>query len=361
MSTGNPTGAAPEGVRVLVVDDDPVLCRQLAAGLAQSGYQVLTAHDGDSVISQAQDTPPDVAIVDLGMPTGGLAVIRHLKGLHGAAVHVIVMTGDDAGTNDFIVKPTSLAEIRRRLAAAAKAQRAYVDVRIGKEAADRRMTYGVEASALLAHDLNNGLAVALSNVSYLLDTLKLEDPDASAALASTLRSLRRMSGLVANFVDIARFEDAAVKPIVASVRIKELLESVMEVNSVSIQRGVTFAVDCDPALEAMFYVALVERVLHNLVGNASRYCTQGGQIAVLGRPGPFGAEGSCELEVLNSGPPVPEAIRSTLFGKYTRGTGGKRGMGLYFCRLVAEAHGGSIEYETRPQGPAFVIRLPGRA
>jgi signal transduction histidine kinase len=354
----------------LVVDDDPALCRQMAIGLSNSGYQVVTAYDGDGVIEQAEETPPDIAIVDLGIPTGGLTVIRHLKKLHGAAVHVIVMTGDDseraraqafdAGTNDFIVKPTSLVEIRRRLAAAASTQRAYVEIRVAKEAADRRMTYGVEASALLAHDLNNGLAVALSNVSYLLDVLKLSDDD-TAALASTLRSLRRMSGLVANFVDIARFEDAAVKPSVAKVHVCGLLSSVMEVNSVSITRGVTFAVDCSDELHGNFDVALVERVLHNLVGNAARYCTPGGQIQVVGRPGPMGEDGSVELEVVNSGPPVPETIRSTLFGKYVRGGGGKRGMGLYFCRLVAEAHGGSIEYETRPDGPAFVIRLPGRA
>jgi signal transduction histidine kinase len=36
-------------------------------------------------------------------------------------------------------------------------------------------------------------------------------------------------------------------------------------------------------------------------------------------------------------------------------------MGLYFCRLVAEAHGGRIEYEARGEGPCFVLRLPGRA
>jgi signal transduction histidine kinase len=36
-------------------------------------------------------------------------------------------------------------------------------------------------------------------------------------------------------------------------------------------------------------------------------------------------------------------------------------MGLYFCRLVAEAHGGKIEYEATDIGPSFVLRLPGRA
>ena len=169
-----------------------------------------------------------------------------------------------------------------------------------------------------------------------------------------------MSSLVANFVDIARFEDAAVKPMVASTLAYHVLESVLEVNASSLQRGVTITIDCEPSLMARFDAALVERVLHNLVGNASRYCNQGGVISVTARRW-NDDDDSIEISVTNSGPQIPENIRPQLFGKYVRGGGGKRGMGLYFCRLVAEAHGGRIDYEASGIGPRFVIRLPGRA
>src|SRR6185503_4528003 len=282
-------GESDPSVRVLVVDDDELICRQLASGLASAGYQVLTAHDGDDAILQAERTLPDVAIVDLEMPTGGLVVIKRLKELSGPAVHVIVMTGHDdeahrrdafeAGTDDFIVKPTGLAEIKRRLAAATRKQRAFVEVRLAKEAADRRMTYGSEASALLAHDLNNSLAVSLSNLQYLGEELAM-DPEQKEAFRSTLRSLRRMSGLVANFVDVARFEDAAVKPNAAPVRVRKLLESVLEINLAASKQGVTMELVCPDDLESRFDASLVERVLHNLVGNASRYCNQNGKIVL---------------------------------------------------------------------------------
>ncbi len=360
--------SATQGARVLIVDDDATICRQMAAGLAHAGFQVVTAHDGDAALVQAEVTPPDVAVVDLGMPTSGLEVIRKLKEMHGQSVHVIVLTGSDdessrteafdAGTDDFIAKPIPLAELRRRITAATRSRRAYVEARLGKEAADRRLTYGAEASALLAHDLNNGLAVALSNLSYLAETLTV-DSDQRDALAATLRSLRRMSGLVANFVDVARFEDAAVKPLVTRSRVREVLASVMDTNASSI--NVTFVVDCEDTLAGRFDVALVERVLHNLVGNAARYCNPGGQIRVAGRRWHTAEEDSVELEVENTGPTIPEKLRGTLFQKYVRGSGGKRGMGLYFCRLVAEAHGGSIDYEATPTGPRFLLRLPGRA
>jgi K+-sensing histidine kinase KdpD len=185
----------------------------------------------------------------------------------------------DAGTDDFVVKPTGLAELKRRLAAATRKQRAFVEVRVAKEAADRRMTYGAEASALLAHDLNNSLAVSLGNLQYLAEEVKLED-EYNDALASTIRALRRMSGLVANFVDVARFEDAAVKPTMTRQRITTVLASVLEVNASSIKSGVKIRVECAEDLEARFDAALIERVLHNLVGNASRYCNTGGEIVV---------------------------------------------------------------------------------
>ena len=68
-----------------------------------------------------------------------------------------------------------------------------------------------------------------------------------------------------------------------------------------------------------------------------------------------------EIVVHNTGPHVPETLRERLFAKYAKGSNGKRGFGLYFCRLACEAHGGSIEYAARPDGSAFRIRLPNHA
>lgn len=361
----------PSSVRVIVVDDDVAICRHLAAGLATAGFQVVTAHDAAGALAQADQTPPDVAIVDLGMPgVSGFDVIRHLKQLHGQAVHVIVLTGQDdeasrteayeAGTDDYVLKPIGLAEIRRRVTAAVRTQQAFVQVRLEKEAAERRLVYGTEASALLAHDLNNGLSVSLSNLSYLLDVIQ-GDTDTNEALAAALRSVRRMSGLVANFVDIARFEDAAVKPQVTRSRVSGLLYSVIEVNAPTAKKGAKLEVVCEPELEGRFDVGLVERVLHNLAGNAMRYCQANGRVELGAKRWIASEADSVEIWVTNTGPQVPENIRPNLFGKYVQGKGGKRGMGLYFCRLVADAHGGRIEYEARADGPCFVLRLPGRA
>ena len=67
------------------------------------------------------------------------------------------------------------------------------------------------------------------------------------------------------------------------------------------------------------------------------------------------------LEISNTGPPIPLALRDRLFEKYRKGDDRKSqsGMGLYFCRLACEAHAGSIALVDNPDfATSFEIRLP---
>jgi DNA-binding response OmpR family regulator len=208
------TAPAPSAVRLLVVDDDERIRKAIATSMTRAAFSVFTADDGSPAMAFAEQTPPDLVIVDFNMPTPGLEVVRRLKERHGAAVWITVLTGlddeytrslcFDAGADDVLAKPVHIGELKKRMLAAARTQQAYVETRLEVEKADRLLTYGSEASAMLAHDLNNGLAVALGNMTYLQGTLTV-DPDEADALAATVRALRKMSGLVANFVDISMF------------------------------------------------------------------------------------------------------------------------------------------------------------
>lgn len=360
---------APSGVRMLVVDDDPRVRRAIANAMMRSGFHVFSAEDGGPALTIAEQTPPDLVIIDYNMPTPGLEVVRKLKALHGTAIWIAVLSGQDdeetraqcfdAGADDVMAKPAQIGELKRRMLAAARTQQAFVETRLNAERADRLLAYGAEASAMLAHDLNNGLAVALGNVMYLQDVVALGDEE-SKAMAASVRALRKMSGLVANFVDIARFEDAAVKPKVEATNLRAMMHEVIDVHAVT-ATSAKFVIDCDPALVGNFDAALIERVMHNLVGNALRYCNKGGSIRLVGRISDLLDGPGVELSVFNSGPAIPESLRDKLFAKYAKGQNGKRGFGLYFCRLACEAHGGSIAYEACPDGSAFHIRLPRRA
>jgi len=356
------------GVRVLVVGDDPRVCASIAAVLSRANFHVMTSDDGEPAIALAQTARPDIAIVDFNMPTPGLEVVRRLKALYGAAIWVFVLTGEDdenvrtacfhAGADDVLGKPIQVVELRRRLLAASRAQQAYVESRLATERLDRRLAYGAEASAMLAHDLNNGLAVALSSLSFVHEGDQVTGDEADA-LETTLRTLRRMSGLVSNFVDIARFEDAAVKPACVSTNVCELLQIVGDVHKPNPGSTVTLEIDCALDRTAFFDPALIERVLHNLVGNASRYCKTG-TIRLSATSWDPLSSSAVEISVFNTGMSISGEARSRLFLKYGKGSGGLRGFGLYFSRLACEAHGGSIECRDVSDGVCFAFRLPGR-
>ena len=162
MDGHNVVDTSVRGTRVMVVDDNSLLCRSTASGLARAGYHVVTAFDGDQAIEQAIATPPDVAVIDLFMPVSGFTVIRALKKAHGEAIHVIAMTANDtedtrqasfeAGSDGFVVKPTSVEDLSRHVAVAARHQRAFVEARLVGESAERQRAYYTEATALVAHD-----------------------------------------------------------------------------------------------------------------------------------------------------------------------------------------------------------------
>lgn len=360
---------APSGVRILIVDDDPRIRRAIGTALGRSGFHVITAEDGGPALTLSQTTPPDLAIVDYDMPTPGLGVVRELKARHGQTIWIAVLSGHDdpttraacfdAGADDVMVKPAAIGELRRRMIAAARTQQAYVETRLARERADRLLAYGAEASAMLAHDLNNGLAVALGNMTYLRDVLEI-DEDAMQALVATTNALRRMSSLVANFVDIARFEDAAVKPQCVATNVFALMQSVIDVHGAVPARGIRYELACAPDMIGTFDPALIERVLHNLVGNATRYCNVNGTIRLTATTADSLEGSAVDIVVYNSGPQISPALRDRLFGKYEKGSTGKRGFGLYFCRLACEAHAGTIEHVEVPDGTAFRIRIPNR-
>jgi two-component system, OmpR family, KDP operon response regulator KdpE len=118
--------AGPGRARVLIVEDEPALLRALRIDLRARGYEVQTATTGRDALAQASQHPPDVVLLDLGLPDGdGTAVITKLRGWSQAPV--IVLSGRtsaqdkigalDAGADDYVTKPFAMDELLARLRA----------------------------------------------------------------------------------------------------------------------------------------------------------------------------------------------------------------------------------------------------
>jgi two-component system, OmpR family, KDP operon response regulator KdpE len=113
--------------RVLVVEDEPGLRQALAINLRARGYDVPVAATGAAALSSAATSPPDVVVLDLGLPDmDGTDVIRGLRGWTQAPIIVLsarTSQGDkvdalDAGADDYVTKPFGMDELLARLRAA---------------------------------------------------------------------------------------------------------------------------------------------------------------------------------------------------------------------------------------------------
>jgi two-component system KDP operon response regulator KdpE len=113
--------------RVLVVEDEPGLRRALAINLRARQYEVAVAADGASALAAASRQPPDVVVLDLGLPDmDGTEVIAGLRGWSRAPIIVLsARAGEpdkvvslDAGADDYVTKPFGMDELLARLRAA---------------------------------------------------------------------------------------------------------------------------------------------------------------------------------------------------------------------------------------------------
>ncbi|HSS67223.1 MAG TPA: response regulator [Nocardioidaceae bacterium] len=116
-------------MRVLVVDDEPQILRALSINLRARSYEVHTAASGSDALATAASHPPDLVILDLGLPDlDGVEVIRGLRGW--TTVPIIVLSGRsdssdkvdalDAGADDYITKPFGVDELLARVRAVSR-------------------------------------------------------------------------------------------------------------------------------------------------------------------------------------------------------------------------------------------------
>lgn len=379
-STGEFAADLMQGVStsILLLDGNERARRTMADELGRRGFAVYEARSAAAAAPMLA-LGMDMLVCDADVADArGVELVRRWKREAPARpVLVLCAAGDedarmsalDAGADDVMDRSVSLREVIARVEAHDRAVRAIAALQQALRQADHLRLYAAEAAALLAHDLNNGLCVAMANADFVASVPEVNvDPEVEDAAATVARTLRRMSILVRNFVDIARSEDGALRAGSVATDVSQLLATAAAIHHPR-GRGKIELV-CAPGLEATLDPTLVERVVHNLLINAVRYVDEDGRIRLAARRDPSRFIGSgwttgdLVITVANTGPSIPEHLRHTLFDKYVKGSDGKAqtGMGLYFCRLACEAHGGSVGLVTQDgYSTCFEIRIPGAA
>ncbi len=134
-ATGPDQQHAPEGARVLVVDDERPLAEVVATYLEHDGFEVTLAHHGREAVLVARDVDPDVVVLDLALPgMDGLQVCRELRRFSDCYVVMLTarveeedkLAGLAAGADDYVTKPFSPRELVARIEAMLRRPRRFV-------------------------------------------------------------------------------------------------------------------------------------------------------------------------------------------------------------------------------------------
>lgn len=175
---------------------------------------------------------------------------------------------------------------------------------------------------------------------------------------------RALLRLVVNLLDISRSEEGRLVPHRAAIDLEALLTEVRDEHEINARSaGAVLGLE-NGARTAFGDADLIRRVIENLLDNAIRHSPEASAVMLRSQKVP----GAVEVRVSDRGPGVPPAARDKLFDRYfqleqresTTDRFG-RGLGLTFCKLAVEAHGGAIWIEDANPGAVFCVRLPDEA
>lgn len=219
-----------------------------------------------------------------------------------------------------------------------------------------------DLTAMIYHDLRSPLANMVSSLEMLSAMLSShEDEAARSVLNIALHSTARLQRLISSLLDINRLESG--QPIVnqkAIAPLELIREAIKDVEPLSSGRRQTVEAHLPQELPLIWVDAdMIRRVLINLLENSIKFTPAGGQVEI----GAQNRDGWLQVWVRDNGPGIAEADQERIFDKFTRlrssQVSGGLGVGLAFCRLAVQGHGGRIWVESRPgKGATFSFTLP---
>lgn len=226
-----------------------------------------------------------------------------------------------------------------------------------------------EIMNMAVHDLRGPLAAIISGLSFVMDELQsMENTELmTTTLNWSLESANSLMRLVESLLDINKLENRQMPLERVAIQAPDLVESAYRALANTIKTAeIQLTIDVDPALTIYADEELMRRVLVNLLDNAVRYTPSGERVQLTARISPT-ETGKALFRLADSGPGIPEEERERVFERFRQikanapVRGGKgSGLGLTFCKLAVEAHGGSIWTETDSNlpGACFALTVP---
>ncbi len=376
--------ASAEHPLILVADDSVANCELLGEQLASLGYRPLIAHDGPTALDLTLARQPALVILDVNMPAGdlpvddratGFEVCRRLKrDPRTGRIPVIFITAlnestdrvraIEAGGDDFISKPHNRLVLGARVNALLKLKAA-TDALEESLRRQRELEHvRDDLMKMIVHDLKTPLTSILATLELLSDgDFGPLAPNQQSVVQDAFHKSEELLALIDDLLEVRRIEESSLTLSLDAIDPAALLREIasdwavrfdQEKTRVHIEIG-----EGTPHLTADR--GLIKRVLGNLIQNALVHSAGSIDLTLAccaGEPG-------LRFSVTDTGPGIPPEHHEAIFRKFqqletaARPRARTSGLGLTFCRLVTEAHGGRSWVESAPgQGSTFHVALP---
>jgi len=351
---------------VWVVDDEPNGFEVIELLLRREGYHLTYFSSGQDVLSQLASSLPDVILSDVMMPQiDGIETCRRIKAnSQWKAIPIIIVTALDskedlarslaAGADDFLTKPINGVELRARVRSMLRIKQQY-------DALQASVNLRRDLSKLVVEDIRQPMSTVLLS-SHLLLQSHLEAKDREIAEMVHTAGLE-IDAMINGLLRLAKMESGKLVLNPVEVDLNELVEVVVEnfqaiANSQQIQlitklpqQGRWLTLDAE----------LFHRLLDNLISNAIQSSPAPSTITIEVNY-PDDSLRKVIIRVTDAGAGISKDLQQSIFTQYESGSlisgTSQIGLGLAFCKMVAEAHGGIITIEdNQPQGTVVIVEI----
>jgi signal transduction histidine kinase len=356
--------------KILIVDDEQSMRIQLESMLASGEYEITALANGRELLDKLADLSPDLIILDVIMPEmDGFEVCRRIKAnsqfQHIPIILVTVMDGKkvlakgiEAGAVDFLQKPVSKLELQVRVRSMLRIKKQYDELQATLQMRE-------ELSNMIVHDMSSPIVSVMLHATLMQE--QITDPELLKHLEMIRLAAERLDSFINDMLMMAKMEQSKLLLSLSLVDVNQLaLDAEQHFSIIAHSKGIKLQLKLpDNPIEMSLDSNLFRRVIANLLANALQYSPSETTVTLSLAPAKHIIDDNPHLlmEVIDQGPGIPEEYRNRVFEKFEvvdlkRKGVPQIGLGLTFCKMAVDAHGGRIFIKTnQPQGSIFVVEV----